>query len=572
MASSTSLQVAGLASNFDWKGFIDQIMAVEHQPADRLTAEKATNTKQSDLLSIFGTKLTALQTAAKALKTENLFGARTASSSTTNSTWSISADANTTVGSYAIAVSQLATKAQLKGATNVGASLSTTDTLANMATATAITAGTFTVNGKQLTLSSADASTMTFADLLTKIQTEAGLTSATYDAVGDTVSLQSAGSTMMLGASGDTSNVLQVLKLTSNGSGNTATSSGQLGVVKTTAALASANLGTAITGTDGSGNGSFSINGVDISYNVNSDTLATVVSRINASSAGVTAAYDSTADQLVLTSNSTGDYGIAVSDTTGTFAASLGLTSPAAWVQGKNALYTVNGGSTLTSTSNTLTSASHGITGLSLTVDSETTQTITVAADTTTMRSKIDSFISAYNDAQQFVDDETKITSTNGKVTTGPLATNREIQDWGRTLRSKAFEAISGLAGSVNQLDTLGIDFTSDGDLTVKDSSKLDTALKTNSSSVAEFFQTNTTGFADKFDDYVTDISKLNDTQQKQLSTANDGLDDQIAAIERRLDQQRSIMESAFIAMETAQSKLQQQQTQLAGMFASSSK
>ena len=47
--------------------------------------------------------------------------------------------------------------------------------------------------------------------------------------------------------------------------------------------------------------GSFSLNGVSIAVNRDTDTLASIVSRINGSAAGVTASYDSTLDRLVLT-------------------------------------------------------------------------------------------------------------------------------------------------------------------------------------------------------------------------------------------------------------------------------
>ena len=53
---STGLQVAGLASNFDWKSFVDQIMELEHAPADRLAAEKNTNNQKVGLLTTLGTK------------------------------------------------------------------------------------------------------------------------------------------------------------------------------------------------------------------------------------------------------------------------------------------------------------------------------------------------------------------------------------------------------------------------------------------------------------------------------------------------------------------------------------
>ena len=47
--------------------------------------------------------------------------------------------------------------------------------------------------------------------------------------------------------------------------------------------------------------GSFQVNGVSISVNKDTDTLATIVSRINGAGAGVTASYDTAQDKVVLT-------------------------------------------------------------------------------------------------------------------------------------------------------------------------------------------------------------------------------------------------------------------------------
>ena len=77
-----------------------------------------------------------------------------------------------------------------------------------------------------------------------------------------------------------------------------------------------------------------------------------------------------------------------------------------------------------------------------------------------------------------------------------------------------------------------------------------------------------TNGFADRLDDFIQRISDQNDDQKARLNKTNTSLDDQIAAIERRLEQQRAIMESAFIQMERAQAKIQQQQSAMNSMFA----
>jgi flagellar hook-associated protein 2 len=74
-----------------------------------------------------------------------------------------------------------------------------------------------------------------------------------------------------------------------------------------------------------SGNGSFAVNGVSIAYNVNTDSLSTILSRINASSAGVTAAFDSLNDRVVFTNKTTGDLGLNLSEAAGGLVDALGL-------------------------------------------------------------------------------------------------------------------------------------------------------------------------------------------------------------------------------------------------------
>lgn len=571
MASSTSLQVAGLASNFDWKSFVDQIMNVEHAPADRLDTEKTKNSQKVTQLASLGNRLTALQTSAQALNSATLFGQRTATSSTSSSTWSTSAATEAAIGSYKIAVSQLATAAKISGANDVGGALNpTTDTVSGLTVATlpigqAVTAGTFTVNGAKVTVALTDS----LQDVFDHISDATGGTvTASYNHSTDKITLTSTNGNVMLGAANDTSNFLRALKLGNNGT-TTVSSSAKLGTVKTTAALSSANLGTSLSASSGS----FSINGVSISYDASVDSLSTVIKRINASSAGVSASYDAANDRMTLTNQSTGDLGISASDTTGNFLAALGLTSGTTFTRGQNAEFTINDGDVLSSASNTLDAASTGIEGLSVTVNSEETQTIDVKSDTSAMRSKIEDFITDFNSVQQFIDSATKIsTDSKGKVTTSVLSDNREVQEWSRSLRSMAFAAISGLGGTIDRLDDLGIDFTSGtSELSIKDSAKLDAALANNTNDVESFFTSASTGFAAKLDTFLDNITKQNSDQQTNLNKANDSLDEQIAAIERRLEQERSVMESAFINMETAQSKIKQQQTAIDGLTGSSS-
>lgn len=493
-------------------------------------------------------------------------------SSLTGSSWSLSATAGTAAGSHSIAVSQVATKARRDGVADITGGIATTSnvagvTLATMRTASTVTAGTFSINGQKITVATTDSLESVFNAIATATSNDI---TGSYDPVTDKISLTSASNAkIVLGAANDTSNVLAVLKLANNDS-DTISSYGSLGAARTNNPLATSGLNTAITAVDGGGAGTFSINGVAIGYNVNTDSLSTLMKRINSSAAGVTVSYDATNDRMQLANNTTGDLGITLSEATGGVLAALGLTSGFTATRGQNAQFSVDGGPTLLSNSNTLDAAALGISGLSVTVDSQTTQTITVGADTAGMKSNINSFISAYNAVQTFIDSVTKVTTSAGKVTTSVLSDNRDIQDWAGQLRRMAFDAVSG-AGTIDRLDDLGLDLDQNGQMSIKDSAKLDAALTNHSGDVEAFFTTTTTGFAAKLDKRLTTLLKYDNDTQDRLTKANASLDQQIAALQRHLDQQRLLLTNSFIAMESAQSQIKNQSAALTNAFGSNS-
>ncbi|MEO6993789.1 MAG: flagellar cap protein FliD N-terminal domain-containing protein, partial [Lacunisphaera sp.] len=74
--------ISGLASGFDWKSFINQIMAVQNAPIDTLNAQKVTNINKNAALNDLTTNVTALTTAVTALNSPTLFTSRQATSTT----------------------------------------------------------------------------------------------------------------------------------------------------------------------------------------------------------------------------------------------------------------------------------------------------------------------------------------------------------------------------------------------------------------------------------------------------------------------------------------------------------
>jgi flagellar hook-associated protein 2 len=304
--------------------------------------------------------------------------------------------------------------------------------------------------------------------------------------------------------------------------------------------------------------------------------VAAIVAAINNSDAGVTAICNKAGTQIVLTNQfmGAGNNIVVTDESDGALKGILGLNATA--TTATDTVFTING-LEFTSEDNTLNSDDHGIAGLTLRADAVMTsaEILTVSADASGMRSKIDAFVSSFNSVADFIESSTSYTTTAGKTTAGPLADNREIQTWLKQLRSTAFG--SPAYGEIKNLSALGLDFSSSNSrLTVTDSTKLDAALTDHATDVAKFFNNTTTGsqglataFVTKLDAYIgTDgtAGQLS-TKLETYTKANTTLDSQIANLDRYLAQRRSQLEAGFMAMESAQSKMTQMQTQLTNAF-----
>ena len=573
------IQLSGLASGLDWRSLVDKLMESERTPQTRLRSEKAMGAQKSSALANLSTQLNALRDSIKALSGNagNVFADRAAKLTNATSTWLASAGADAETGSYQIQVTQLATKAQRVGAADAGSALSATSdvsglTVGTLPIGTTITAGDFTVNGARITVATTDSLQAVFDQINKKT---GGEVTASYDPGTDKVRLSSA-SEIVLGSANDKSNFLSALQLYNNGTGDVLAPKA-LGVVSIGAAIANANLRTAVTAVDGAGAGSFSINGVSIAFNKNTDSVQTVLGRINASDAGVTAAFDKVNDRFTLTNKSEGDVGISVSEDAGGLLAALGLNGTATLARGKNAEFKVNGGATLISTGNTLDSTSHGIAGLSITANTETTETVSVGSDTEGARKKIEDFITKYNAVQTYIEAQTRTTtSSNGAVTASTLSGNQEVTSIASQLRANVFNAVPGLTGTIQRLEGIGIDFKSGGSqLEIKDGGKLESALATRGAEVRTLFSTASTGVVARLDSYLEKVTGATGTLTTQTDTfakQSKSIDEQIASMERRLTQQRAQLEQSFISMEVAQSRMQSQLSALTNAFGSSSK
>jgi flagellar hook-associated protein 2 len=331
--------------------------------------------------------------------------------------------------------------------------------------------------------------------------------------------------------------------------------------------MSSADLSTAITD-GGSGNGAFMINGVTINYNASTDSIQNVLSRINSSGAGVTASYDSLNNRFVLTNKSTGDVGISMQDVTGNFLAATGLSS-GTLQHGQNLLYTLNGNPTqLVSQSNTITSASSGVTGLSVTALNNKSVTVTVASDTNTISTAIQQFITDYNTVQSDISSQQIVTTgSDGTVTPGPLTGDLTASGIASDLRTSVFSPITGLSSTIQMLSDMGIQTNGqDNTLSLTDPSALNDALTNNLSGVKAFFSDSTSGWATQVNNYLNDTIGDNGTlinHQASLSSQSSDITTQINNLETKITSDSAYWTSEFEAMEQAQSQVNQELTYL---------
>jgi flagellar hook-associated protein 2 len=566
--SGVDLSISGLATGFDWKSVVTQLANAERAPE---TIWKNNQTRINGKNAAFDrikTFLSNLQTDLKSLKDPSLYNSRAASSSDSTLA-TATAGTSAATGTFSFNITQLATAAQINGTSNIGKAISDNGdlnaiTLSSAGFATAITAGTFTVNGKQVTIATTD----TLQQVFDKIATATNnLVTASYDTNSDKITLASGdNSEVILGSAADTSNFLQVTQLYNNGTGSISSASA-LGRARLTDTLSSAKLSTVITD-GGSGQGQFTINGVAISYNASTDSIQNVLDRISNSAAGVTASYDSQNDRFVLTNKITGDVGMAVQDDTGNFLAATGLAG-GALTHGKNLLYTMNGGTQpLVSQTNTINQDSSGVAGLTVSALATGNVSITVSSDTSKLKTAVQNFVKDYNTVQSYIGTQTaSSTDATGNVTAGILAGDPDANGIISTLRSISFSPVSGLTGTLDMLAKLGIQTNGkDNTITLSDTSALDDALANNLNAVFNLFSDATNGVAVKLDTYLTNTIGDSGTltnHQATLVKQSSSIDTQIANLEKTITTDSNQWTKAFQAMETAQAQINQQLTYL---------
>ena len=328
----SDLRLTGLASGMDWQPIVDKLLELEAIPKTRLESQKAENKAKVSDLGILKSQLDSLKSASSALQDESLFFARSVRIKTQDSGLVASASTGAITGDFTLEVESLATATEIssKNRTShrLANSIDLNDKLSELPLHAPITPGTFTISGKTYNISSTD---ITLQELMDQINTTVGGVDGvnpegdgsgvtiSYDSANDKIVLDSGVSSsdssnlLVLGSSTDTSNFLQSMKLFGQPTSGEVSSLYSLGSIDMTVSLANANFANAFSGLT-SGLGNFFIGegegSVRIDYDINNDSVASLINKVNDSSANVFMYYDPAGDRFVIRNERTGSIGM----------------------------------------------------------------------------------------------------------------------------------------------------------------------------------------------------------------------------------------------------------------------
>ncbi|MCK8489047.1 flagellar filament capping protein FliD [Paenibacillus sp. MBLB2552] len=244
------------------------------------------------------------------------------------------------------------------------------------------------------------------------------------------------------------------------------------------------------------------INGKQIEGLTSTDTVSTLINKINSADAGVTAAFDTATQTLFITARETGEAAIT------TEGSLFSDTSKVTSFDGEDAVFSINGVAQTPQKSNIV-----DYDGLKITLKETGSATIQTKADTDKLVEAVKSFVSDYNNLidslnskiseeryrkyapltedqkKEMKEDEIKLWQDKAK--SGLLRNDEIIERALSEMRSAVTGYVETGTGSIN-INSIGLatgKWNEGGKLVIEDEAKLVQALEQNPDQVLEFFK-----------------------------------------------------------------------------------
>jgi flagellar hook-associated protein 2 len=499
---SSGINFGGLASGMDTEGIISKLVSIQKQPIARLQQQQQKYLKQADVIAALKGQISNVAQSANSLLTADAFSAVIPSNSD-SSVASLVMSGVGQAGNYTLSVSKLAQSQKISS----GAQSSVSSALGQT--------GQFTINGKLVSVDSTD-SLSSVARKINDVSpgaTASIINGGTGNAYLTITSSNSgiSGKPQLSDLTGSFLSTIGVLGATENI--RLPITNGAAGInFSSSSDIVGSSLG--VTGLTAQ---TIKVNGVNVSLNLQSDSLQAVADKINSASTGATASVVSVTEgvntkyRLEITGASSPTFVDA-----GNTLATLGIVQKTAsneLVAAQDASYKVDGVS-LTSSTNTIEGVIPGgkITLLKADATTPPTTTLSIKSDTDAVANRIKSFTDSYNSAVKFITDNSQFDGDTYE--TGPLFGDPVARQFLSTMNSLLMSNIPGLTGNYKNLTDIGIRIDGTGSLSV-DSSKLNTAIQTDSEGVRKLFQ----NFGSSSSSSVVYISGTSSTQPSSPSS-----------------------------------------------------
>ena len=218
----------------------------------------------------------------------------------------------------------------------------------------------------------------------------------------------------------------------------------------------------------------------------------------------------------------------------------------------QNAKYSIDG-IAMESTSNKVTAAISGVTLELLAKDKDKPITVNVASNTDTLKTSVQSFVTAYNALMTSINTQTKVTATGDSATTtaGALTGDASMRQLVNNLRNELVNS-SG-SGSMSSLAQMGITTDLKTGLLSLDDKTWDKAVVKGAGDIAKMF-TGDTGLVARMtkatESYVGSTGTLA-SRVTDLNTKLTDLTTQQADLDRRMESLQKTLSAKYTAMDT---------------------
>ena len=570
-----SISFSGLVSGLDTSSWVEALVSVKQEKVSSLntdlTALKTTKSTLTGTRSAFNELRTALEkfTDTKFGGAFDLFGKNSAVSSNED-LFTATVTSSAARQDYEIFVQQLATCTKAVSKESASAVADDETKLTNLG----ITEGSLTVyvdgvknaiNIEKDTTVGELKSQLAAAGVKTEIDASGIMRLSAYEET----------NVIKVGATTDTSNFVSLTGLAEQeNSGYISTNS-----------LFKANTGSKLTAEDSGFNtqiteGTFTIG--DATFTINEKTtLSSLISLINSSeSAQATAFWDDATGKLTITSKKEGASYINIEAGTSNFTEVMGLTETIYDADGNatgsrmyteyqtlgnNALLTINGTS-ITSTSNTISSDVSRMEGVTLKLkrantEEEAAASLKVSQDTSGLLDAVKSFISAYNGTMTKIDEVTANGADLERETslTSFRNTMRTFANGSNTSNGGVYKLLSDIGISTGKAD--GANLSTDVTSLELDEEKFLKALEENPSSVQSLLA-GENGIFNMMESTVEQTLQASvgffDVKQSTLDSDIRKMEEKITKQQSKISTYKSQLEAKFYAMEMSIAQMQQ--------------